>query len=369
MKKTILLVLLFGVALSACRQHPKGPEAGLQDTVMVAWNDPNILTMGRINEAGPDHAVLYWPGTSLKIRFQGTRVEVRLKDEKGNNYYYSILDEKNPVRFHPDSLVHWYLLADSLKAGVHTLELFKQSEWTRGNTRFYGFRITGEARLEPAPETSGRTIEFYGNSITAGYAIHDTVDDHPDSTLTDNYFSYAAITARHYNAYYSCIARSGIGILVSWFPLIMPEMWDRLDPADPDSKWDFSQRQPDIVVINLFQNDSWLVKMPDYPEFKHRFGDTPPTDRQIIEAYKDFVGKIRDVYPEASIICALGSMDAMREGSPWPGYIKKAVEEMNDPKIYTLFFPYMGKDGHPKVKDHREMADTLIHFINRNINP
>ena len=43
--------------------------------------------------------------------------------------------------------------------------------------------------------------------------------------------------------------------MVSWFPLIMPEMYDRLTPTEASSKWDFSSYQPDVVVVNLFQND------------------------------------------------------------------------------------------------------------------
>jgi len=125
--------------------------------------------------------------------------------------------------------------------------------------------------------------------------------------------------------------------------------------------------QPDLVVINLGQNDSWLIEDPEYPEFKHRFGDTKPSSRQIIDSYKDFVRKIQAVYPQAQIICALGSMDAVKEGSPWPGYMRTAVKEMNDPAIHFLIFPYIGKDGHPKVEDHKVMADTLIRYIDRNI--
>ncbi len=368
MKKNILLFLILFVFLSSCHQGEQGRRKGFRDTIMVAWNDPHILAMGRINLQGPDHAVFYWPGTSLKVRFQGQKVEMLLKDQHGKNYFDIVMDNQQPILFHPDNKKHWYVLADNLPPGEHLLEFFKRTEWTQGSTDFYGFRVTGRAAVLPPPKSSGKVIEFFGNSITAGYADRDTLDDRPDSTLTDNYVTYGAITARHYNADYYCTARGGIGILISWFPMIMPEMYDRLDPEDPASKWDFSQVQPDVVVINLFQNDSWLVKMPDYPEFKHRFGETPPTERQIIDAYKDFTGKIRAVYPEARIICALGPMDAVREGSPWPGYIREAVKEMNDPSIYTLFFPYLQKDGHPKVKDHRVMADTLVHFIDRNIN-
>ena len=98
--------------------------------------------------------------------------------------------------------------------------------------------------------------------------------DSPDSTYTNNYLSYAALTARHYSADYHCICKSGIGITVSWFPEIMPEIYDRLDPTDPKSKWDFSFYIPDVVVINLLQNDSWLVNMPDSEEFKRYSAET-----------------------------------------------------------------------------------------------
>ena len=368
MKKNILFLLVLLVFLSSCRYGEQAGRKDFRDTVLVAWNDPHILAMGRINRQEPDHVILYWPGTYLKICFYGNRVEALLKDRDGKNYYDVVLDNDKPLLLHPDTAKRWYILADNLPGKEHVIELFKRTEWSNGSTFFYGFRVTGKAKLLDPPKTSGKMIEIFGNSISAGYADHDTVDDRPDSTLTDNYVSYGAITARHYNAGYYCTSKGGIGIMVSWFPLIMPEMYDRLDPADPASKWDFSKVQPDIVVINLGQNDSWLVNMPDYPEFKHRFGTSPPTERQIIDAYKDFVGKIRKVYPNAHIICALGSMDATKEGSPWPGYIKTAVKEMNDTAVFTFFFPYINKPGHPKVEDHKVMADTLIRFIDENIN-
>ena len=147
----------------------------------------------------------------------------------------------------------------------------------------------------------------------------------------------------------------------------MPEMYDRLDPADPASKWDFSLVQPDIVVVNLFQNDSWLVNMPDNESFKLRFGTQKPDEEKIIESYKNFVESLRHVYPDAYIICALGSMDATREDSPWPGYVESAVEQLGDNKISTLFFPFIGKGGHPRVEDNKVMADKLISFIEENI--
>ena len=191
----------------------------------------------------------------------------------------------------------------------------------------------------PSPPAPKRKIEFYGNSITCGYAMEDSSGrDSWFGYFENNYLSYAAITARHFNAQYSCISKSGIGIMVSWFPLIMSEMYDRLDPTDSTSKWDFTKYTPDIVVINLFQNDSWIVNMPNNEQFKYRFGTKAPDKDFIIKSYKDFVASIRNKYPEAYIICTLGNMDATKEGSPWPGYVQKAVDQLKDSKIYTHFF-------------------------------
>lgn len=191
--------------------------------------------------------------------------------------------------------------------------------------------------------------------------------DSPDSTYTNNYLSYASITARHYDAEYQCICKSGIGITISWFPLIMPEMYDRLIPQDPGSIWDFSLYQPDIVVINLFQNDSWLVHMPERQEFKTNFGDKAPDDVSLIDAYQNFVAQIRKKYPKATIICALGSMDATQKGSKWMDYITTAVTNLKDEKIYTHFMPYKESPGHPTIQEQESMANSLIEFMDKNI--
>ena len=336
--------------------------------LLVVYSNPQIAYSGRINQTANDGAKLYWSGTSITLNFEGESIDALMKDDKGDNYYNVILDHDSLFILRPDTLKHYYPLASKLPKGKHTVEIFKRTEWTRGTTSLYGFQINGKAKVLPKPSPSKRKIEFYGNSITAGYAVEDTSGkDSPDSTYTNNYLSYANITARHYNADYRCICRSGIGITISWFPQIMPEIYDRLNPNDPNSKWDFSLYTPDLVVVNLFQNDSWLVNMPDRTEFKTNFGDQAPEDDYFINAYQQFVTNIRKHYPSASIICMLGSMDATKEGSKWMGYIEKAVANLNDENIYTHFVPFKGTNGHPSVKEQEDMANSLIQFIDGHI--
>jgi hypothetical protein len=355
LKNFLFPALLFAAALCTAQNKT------------VTFNDPNISYEGRILYRS-DAAELSWPGTSATIQFEGSSISATLQDLDTANYYNVIIDNQVISKIHTEKIKKCYELATGLSEGKHQVQLFKRTEWDKGKTLFYGFELPKGVKLLPPPAPKKRKIEFYGNSITCGYAIEDNSGkDRSDGYFQNCYLTYGAITARHFDAQYYSNSKSGIGIVISWFPFIMPDIYDRTDPTDSTSKWDFSKYTPDIVVINLFQNDSWLVNMPKHDSFKHYFGTKAPDEATIIAAYRNFVTNIRNKYPDASIICALGNMDATREGSVWPGYIQKAVDQLNDQKIYTHFFPFKNTGGHPNVAEQKTMADDLIGFIEKNI--
>jgi hypothetical protein len=350
--KTYLFPLLLTTCvLNACAQLNN----------KITYNDPMISYMGRINKTD-SASIIYWSGTSATISFNGTAAAAELKDEKGKNCFYAIVDGAVQQKLHLDTTRHTYQLAGGLKKGPHTIQLFKLTEESAGKTWLYGFSTDGKAAsMHPRKHT----LQFYGNSITAGYSVDDTVGDSGNPDFFNNYYTYAAITARYFDANYTNISKSGIGVLISWFPIIMPELYDRLDPLDSVHRWDYNGDKADVVVVDLFQNDSWLIKHPEHAQFKARFGTQAPGDRQIIDAYKHFIQTLRTKHPKATIICTLGSMDATKEGSPWPGFVQQAVDELNDKKVTSLFFPYKRTPGHPKRKEQQAMAETLIKFINQ----
>ena len=108
--------------------------------------------------------------------------------------------------------------------------------------------------------------------------------------------------------------------------------------------------------------------MPNSKEYRARFNNGEVIDENfIIASYTRFIETIREKYPAANIICMLGNMSITKENTPWPGYVQRAVDSMNDSKIFTFFIPYKNSNGHPKVDEQREMADRLIRFIDRNI--
>jgi hypothetical protein len=334
---------------------------------IISFDNPKIRYEGRMNFSS-DAAILYWSGSNINLNFKGSEISAILKDSDTANYYNVIIDDSIVSKIQLNASKKTYLLASGLSNKKHKIQLFKRTEWDKGTTSFYGFETNKSTKIVSKSKAKKRKIEFFGNSITCGYGIEDiTSKDSGSGHFENNYLTYAALTARHFDSQYSCIAKSGIGIMVSWFPKIMPEVYDLIDPNNPNSKWDFKNYTPDVVVINLLQNDSWIVNLPKNEEFIKKFGNQKPTEEFIIKSYENFVKSIRAKYPNASIICALGNMDATKEGSKWPEYIKNAVSNLNDKKIYTHFFKYKNTPGHPKVIEQKEMADSLIAFINQTI--
>jgi hypothetical protein len=353
--KKLLLLLLIGLGYHSLAR------------TVVNHDDPGIRYMGRTS-VKDGATILSWPGNSVCINFNGTSVVATLADEYGQSYYNVVIDGKVDKVIRLNQGKSNYILASGLAPGNHTLELYKRTEWVMGKTWFYKFELNDGGKLLPPSPAKKRKIEFYGDSITCGYADEDsTGQDRGTSPYENNYLSYDALIARHYDAELSCIARSGIGLTISAYHQIMPEMYHLADGSDPNSEWDFSKFTPGIVVINLFQNDGALVMRTEMPEYKVRFGDMPPTPEKIIADYQDFVKALRSKYPQATIIGVLGSMDAAKEGSPWPGFIKKAVAGLNDKKVFAYIFKYKGTRGHPDIKEHQDMANELIRFIDQKV--
>lgn len=357
----LLAGLIFVCTLSFSCKHTNAQP------INVKPNDPRILYTGRIQQTDST-TIFYWTASSAKIKFKGTGIAVVLKDQNGINRFTVVVDGKVQQTLNVDSDKKTYTLASGLSSGTHEVELFKQTEWAMGSTTIYGFAVDKGTTLLAAPTAKKRKIEVYGDSITCGYAVEDSSGkDRGTAPYENGYISYAAITARHFNADYVSISKSGIGITVSWFPLIMPELYDRLDPNDSNSYWNFKNYTPQVVLVNLFQNDAWLTKMPANEQFKQRFGTAAPSASQIVEAYKNFISNVRAKYPSATIVCILGNMDATAENAPWPSYVTQAVQLLNDKRILTHFIPYKKTSGHPSIQEQQAAADDLIGFMEKEV--
>lgn len=321
---------------------------------LVAPTDSRIQYHGRVHNIGGSAPIFGWSSTGFVVRFSGSSISLRLGAGSWPSTKQALLaiidgDETNPRILDMSRNGPIAHIASGLAPGEHTLRLFTMNGAWVAPTTFNGILLgAGTTLLEP-PARPTRRIEFYGDSITEGSYL----DGEP---FTNGYKAFAAQTALRLGAEMSLIAKSGLGLVKTGYSggHTLEMLFPRSLPHDSASTWNFDQWIPQVVVINILQNDSWLQ------------GGSP--DQEFIDAYVRFLRLLRAQRPYARVICALGSMDATRPGSKWPGIVQAAVDrvaaEDGDARLHTYFFPYLGAGtGHPQPAQAAEMADALAAFI------
>lgn len=117
----------------------------------------------------------------------------------------------------------------------------------------------------------------------------------------------------------------------------------------------FSKYIPQVVIVAIGQNDS-------HPR------DYMKEDISGLEAlnwrkhYKLFLGKLRNQYPSAHIICCT---TLLYHDRAWDETIGQVVQEMDDRKITQYIFRRngMGTPGHLRIPEAEEMAEELTAYI------
>ncbi|AXR06894.1 GDSL-type esterase/lipase family protein [Salinimonas sediminis] len=319
---------------------------------------------GRIDRHDATAPVLSWPGSQVQFSAHTRKLSIELDDSRGENYYAIIVDDNTatPFVFQAHQGRHQYSLPMVLEDTVHHFVLYKRTEGEEGDTRFLGIEIDGS--MAKAVAKPSRKIEIYGDSVTSGMG-NEAAFNSPDHLKSEknHYLSYGAIAARALSAQLHSISRSGIGIKVGFVPFTMTQYYDQLSAVgDNQTTWDFTAYRPDVVVVNLLQNDHALHLDTS------RISPTP-TKAEYVQAYKTFLSTLRERYPATPIICSLGSMDAVAPGNEWFDVIEQAVQALSqqgDKALYTLKFDYQGYGAHPRLAHHAHNAQLLEDKI-RNI--
>ncbi|MEI6647337.1 MAG: SGNH/GDSL hydrolase family protein [bacterium] len=356
----VVLALLFAPGASSlpvCAEVPPlppvvqvaPPKVVISENAVFDADDRRLQVIGRYYAPSPKVIEFGWGGVTLKANFTGTSIRARLKAGWGKPpKLFAVVDgrEDAAVRVDVDTRSD-YLLAEHLAPGEHTLELVRATGAWNAAVEFRGLVLDPGSTLLAPPPRAARRIEFYGDSITEGSYMS-------DQPFANARAAYALTTARLLGAEAHLIAKGGIGILRGYtLPQTLPSIHDRAVPMRADQKWDFTRWMPQVVVINVFQNDKWTqAKVP--PE-------------EFIAAYAAFLKTLRAHYPHAHFIATLGSMDAVEPKSLWPGYLRDAVarfqRETGDNQIDIFLFDYLGTKGHPNSAQARVMAERLAAFL------
>jgi len=384
MRALVLVTLaFFSTAMPSCtRKDTSAPDAPTDKNGGAGFNNslvPNAAAatgahsatpltastapryVGRwVAEPGGNGMRCAWSGSYVVGRFKGTGIAARIKDE-GFNLFQVVVDGevKKVLRTDKARGEAIYQLADGLSDAVHEVSLHRRAEAKVGEAVFYAFEPINGGKMLPTLPPPERRIETIGDSISTGYG-----NEGPGAACgyvnseQNEYLTYGAIAARSLNADHTTIAWSGKTVHE------MKEYFDKALPQRTDGpKWDFSQYQPQVVVLNIGTNN---------------FANVDPGEARFVRVYHELVATVRAAYPKAFIVCALGSMlsNVYPEGrnnlTQARKYMKVAVaklKESGETNLEFLEFPEqnhadgLGCGFHPSLKTHKQMGDRLTAFI------
>ena len=253
-------------------------------------------------------------------------------------------DEKNRKVLNISGERREYIIAEDLPSGLHTVEVVKLTERTKGTVYAYEFDFCGILLTDNTAEDMP-AIDFYGDSITAGDGA--VGNDRTNTGLLEGQdvtATYAVKTADLLGASARISAQSGIKTMnaASLF----------------SEKWDYAANKTDLVVINLGTNDRDVVAGTNE--------DAAAAGITEEKAITDILTLARRNYPESPIVWVYGMM-----GNPIEDSIRPVVEAFaaKDGNVWYMTLPANtdGGGNHPNAQGHTVAAEALADFIKSNV--
>jgi len=328
-------------------------------------SDARFVYVGR-HQVDSTSVSMDYTGTYVRVRFYGTRLSVRLSDSKRNYWNLYIDRDFSPE---PDQVLTTSgdttltlfspqpaQPAKPAQPAQHTVLLFKRTEGEQGRVTFHEFFTDGE--LLQAEPLKARHIEFIGDSYTCGYAAENTGPNDKFSPATETSAkTYAAVLARYFDADFTLIAHSGMGIARNYngkFPgWYMPDRYLQTFDMDSTIRWNAQPAQPAITIILLGGNDFSKGQQPTYEDFQANY-------QRLLLQIKTNYG---EDYP--ILCCVKKGNDALTE------YVRQVVSECALKNVHFCpFYPAVFGEGekyiganHPNYLSHRYAAHVLIPYV------
>lgn len=327
-----------------------------QAAVLVPADDARFLYEGRFDMAPAAGPVVVWQASRIRLAFTGDRLALRFDEVQGQNFFNVTVDGATTVLGLREGRAPAGAELTGLGAGRHELVLFKRSEASAGTARFRGVELApGAEALSPARPQYRMAMWFVGDSITAGACNEDGATDQWDDRSThNNALSYGAMTAAAFEADYRNVAVSGMGLATGWHPVKAGEIWDRVYPRPDSPRADLTQWRPDVIFVNLGENDDSFTTAKTQPFPTQMYSDK----------YVELVRAMREAYPTARIVVLRGGMfggaQSPRLRGPWEAAVARL--EQADPQVSHFVFQHWSSN-HPRVADDRAMADELIAWL------
>ncbi len=314
-------------------------------------------------------------GSGIEFEYTGKKIELTVKGDSsvsagnfdGNPRIAVYIDGERVMDEMLNTSDKTFTFAESAETKTSIIKIIKLSEAANSTFGITNIKIGTDETIKPTANKD-MLIEFIGDSITCGYGVDDEVKENHFSTKTEDITkTYAYKTAEALNADYSMFSFSGYGIISGYSgdgkkvaAQQLPKYYSKAGHSYGNMngkqlssvEWDFTTREPDIIVINLGTNDDTYCK------------DAEKKD-EYAAAYVEFLKQVREKNPNAKIICTLGIMG----GNLYP-YIETAVStytnETGDMNVTSMQFANqnmadgIAADWHPSDKTHTIASERLV---------
>jgi lysophospholipase L1-like esterase len=282
--------------------------AGGQTGVVAA----GVRWVNRVDLTDPQRPRFSWSGSGFVARFSGTSLSVQI-NSSGAFIFKTVVDGTPRAAFTIPSGQQTASVVSGLAAGTHTVELYRQTEGSQGDSQLLAVTVGGGALMTP-PAAPARLIEIIGDSISCGYGTLGALADSDCFPTESHWDTYGAIAARALGAEVNTIAMSGQGAYRNYggdMTNTLPMVYTRALTNDATPAWDF-RAQAQAVIVNLGTND-----------ISNNKGD-PGTP--FVTAYTGLLQTVRSKYPGALIVCIIGPLLSGTDLSTIQGHIKAAVD-------------------------------------------
>ena len=334
---------------------------------LVSPADGQLRYTGRIGGSA-EAPFLIFPCTSVEMRLTGRTLKVAL--ENHHSYYENRLGvivngQQTAILLAEGEQV--IDLSHLLTADVSDVLLFKRQDCCHALT-LQGFIVAGE--LQELPPRPQRRMEVYGDSVSAGevseaeFACGQSDPEGHNGLYSNSYLSYSWQAARLLNAELHDIATGGMALLDKTGYFYGPDYiglesaWDKVNyypPFGESTPWDFSRYTPHVVVVAIGQNDHnpGNIMAADYDS---------AASRHWRAEYSRFLGKLREKYPRAHIVC---TTTILGHDAAWDRAIDECVNAAADGRIHHFLYTNngCGTPGHIRGSEAAVMAQELAAFV------
>ena len=365
-KLILLLIIVLAMGLVACKDNngnnpvdPSSNNTGQEEETPISaiklgeedlFNSYLVLfgrtyfSKGRL---ALDHC-----GTGFEVKFKGTSLTLEITASPTTVLTHVFIDGviDNSLMITRNGT---YKIAKELEDKEHTVRFIKAS--STASEPIFISEISTDGQILKHPNDYKLSIEFVGDSITAGAGVLST-SDNPTTSFSNNDCTkaYSYVCADILGAYVTMSATEGICVKVDE---ALPNSIDLYQWYSLNYRFKYeAKRENDIVVIDLGTNDSdYLARTPSYKD-------------QFYSDYLELVNLIREKNPNAQIICIYGHMwtnDTIRSA------IRKVVSDLNsngDEKIhyFQVSSDLTGAGYHPGLEGAKRQGTELANYIMNN---